>query len=92
MDRDEILLAQKEFLFPAVFHYYSEPVVVTHARDQYVWDANGRQYLDFFAGILTVSVGHGNEFVNRRVHEQIDRLVTSPPSMPRSRRPPWPRK
>jgi 4-aminobutyrate aminotransferase len=75
MDRDEILLAQKEFLFPAVFHYYSEPVVVTHARDQYVWDANGRQYLDFFAGILTVSVGHGNEFVNRRVHEQIDRLV-----------------
>ncbi len=74
MTKEEILLARKQFIFPAVFHYYKEPLVLTRARDQYVWDADGHQYLDFFGGILTISVGHCNEVVNRKLHEQIDRL------------------
>ena len=74
MTKQEILLAQKEFLFPAVFHYFKEPLVVSHAKDQYVWDADGNQYLDFFGGIVTVSVGHCNDAVNRKVHAQIDKL------------------
>lgn len=74
MTKQEILVADREFLFPALFHYFAEPMVVTHARDQWVWDADGNQYLDFFGGILTVSVGHCNEFVNRRVHAQLDKL------------------
>lgn len=74
MDKQELLLAQKEFLFPAVFHFFKEPLVVSHAKDQYVWDADGNQYLDFFGGIVTVSVGHCNESVNRKVHAQLDTL------------------
>ncbi|MCE5307262.1 MAG: aspartate aminotransferase family protein [Acidobacteriales bacterium] len=74
MTKEEILLACQENLFPCVFHYYREPLVVARAKGQYVWDADGRQYLDFFGGIVTISVGHANEFVNRRVHEQLDRL------------------
>ncbi|MBM3812024.1 MAG: aspartate aminotransferase family protein [Acidimicrobiia bacterium] len=74
MTREEILLADREFIFPAVFHYYQEPLVVSHAKDQFVYDTAGVEYLDFFAGILSISVGHCNEFVNRRLHEQIDKL------------------
>lgn len=74
MTKDEILLAQREYLFPCVFHYYEQPLVISHAKDQYVWDADGKQYLDFFGGIVTVSVGHCNEEVNRNVHAQMDRL------------------
>src|SRR5579863_9909423 len=74
MNKQEILLAQKEFLFPAVFHYFKEPLVVSHAKDQYVWDADGNQYLDFFGGIVTISVGHCNDEVNKKLHAQIDRL------------------
>jgi 4-aminobutyrate aminotransferase len=74
MTKDEIVLAQREFLFPAVFHYYKEPLVVSRAKDQYVWDADGNQYLDFFGGIVTVSVGHCNRAVNEKVHAQIDKL------------------
>jgi 4-aminobutyrate aminotransferase len=74
MDRDEIILASKQFLFPAVFHYYQERLVIDHAKDQYVWDADGKQYLDFFGGIVTISVGHLNDFVRQRLHEQLDRL------------------
>ena len=75
MTRDEIVLAAKEFLFPAVIHYFDEPLVLDRAKDQYVWDADGKQYLDFFGGIVTVSVGHSNERVARAIHEQTDKLV-----------------
>jgi 4-aminobutyrate aminotransferase-like enzyme len=74
MTKDEIILAQKESLFPSVFHYFQEPLVVTRAKDQYVWDADGNQYLDFFGGIVTVSVGHCNDQVNAKVHRQLDTL------------------
>jgi len=74
MTKDEILLARSEFLFPAVFHIYREPLVLARAKDQYVWDADGRQYLDFFGGIVTVSIGHCNDEINARVHKQIDTL------------------
>ncbi|HUP04969.1 MAG TPA: aspartate aminotransferase family protein [Bryobacteraceae bacterium] len=74
MTKDEILLANREFLFPAVFHYFREPLVVARAKDQYVWDADGNQYLDFFGGIVTVSVGHCNAAVNAAMHKQLDTL------------------
>jgi 4-aminobutyrate aminotransferase-like enzyme len=74
MTKDEIILANREFLFPAVFHYYKNPLVVSHAKDQYVWDADGNQYLDFFGGIVTVSVGHCNDAVNAKLHKQMDTL------------------
>lgn len=74
MTKDEIILASVECLFPSVFHYFKEPLVITHAKDQFVWDADGNQYLDFFGGILTISVGHCNETVNTKVHAQLDKL------------------
>ena len=74
MTKQEIILANKEFLFPAVFHFYKEPLVVARAKDQYVWDADGNQYLDFLGGIVTVSVGHCNDQVNAKVHKQLDTL------------------
>lgn len=74
MTKEEILLAHREHLFPCVFHYFREPLVISHARDQYVWDIDGNQYLDFFGGIVTISVGHANAEVNRKVQAQLDRL------------------
>ncbi|MEP6961614.1 MAG: aspartate aminotransferase family protein [Acidobacteriota bacterium] len=74
VNQQEIILAQQKHIFPSVFHYFKEPLVLTKAKDQYVWDANGNQYLDFFGGIVTVSVGHCNDEVNKKVKEQMDTL------------------
>src|ERR1700693_2016410 len=74
MTKEEIIIANRDFLFPAVFHFYKEPLVIARAKDQYVWDADGNQYLDFLGGIVTVSVGHCNDQVNAKVHKQMDRL------------------
>src|ERR1035438_5035269 len=74
MTKEEIIIANKEFLFPAVFHFYKEPLVIARAQGQYVWDADGNRYLDFLGGIVTVSVGHCNDQVNAKVHQQLDTL------------------
>src|SRR5579862_9120293 len=73
MTEQEIILAN-QYLFPCVFHFFKEPLVVARAKDQFVWDARGNKYLDFFGGIVTISVGHCNETVNRKVKAQIDTL------------------
>ncbi len=64
----------KEFLFPATSNYYEEPLVLTEGKGLRLRDIDGREYLDFFGGILTVSVGHCNDEVNAAVKAQIDRL------------------
>lgn len=79
MQRDEIILAHKDHLFPAVFHNYREPLVVARAKDQHVWDADGRQYLDFFGGIVTVSVGHCNERVTAAIQRQAAQFTHTSP-------------
>src|ERR1041384_1895482 len=74
MTKDEIILANQEFLLHWVFHYYKGPRCVASAKDQFFWDADGVQYLAFFGGIVAVSVGHCNETVNAKVHKQLDTL------------------
>ncbi len=74
MTRDEILRKHKQYLFPSVTHYYSDPVVAERASGQWLWDADGTKYLDFFGGILTVNVGHANPRVNDKVKAQMDRI------------------
>ncbi len=71
---EEIIRKHKEYLWPAVTNFYQQPLVADHASMQYVWDVEGRKYLDFFGGILTISVGHTNPKVTGRVKAQIDRL------------------
>ncbi|HEX7021331.1 MAG TPA: aspartate aminotransferase family protein [Trueperaceae bacterium] len=70
-----LLQRHKEVLFPAVTPYYGDnPLVVDHAKGHYLWDAQGRRYLDFFGGVLTVSVGHANEEVTARTIEQLQKI------------------
>jgi 4-aminobutyrate aminotransferase len=71
---EEIIRKHREYLWPAVTNFYQQPLVADHASMQYVWDVEGRKYLDFFGGILTISVGHTNPKVTGRVKAQIDQL------------------
>lgn len=71
-DRSDLLNRYKEYMFPAVVPYYGEDaMIVDHAKDQWVWDSDGRQYLDFFGGVLTVSVGHANDDITAATIEQL---------------------
>ena len=74
LDAAEVRRKHREFLFPAVTNYYAEPVVLAEGKGMRVRDLDGREYLDFFGGILTISVGHANEQVNAAVQAQLERL------------------
>jgi 4-aminobutyrate aminotransferase-like enzyme len=74
MKRDEINRKHKQYLFPAVANYYSDPLPLASGSMQHVWDVEGRRYLDFFGGIVTVGLGHANPRVNERIKKQIDTL------------------
>ncbi|PYX95565.1 MAG: aspartate aminotransferase family protein [Acidobacteria bacterium] len=74
MTKEEIIRKHKQYLFPSITTYYSEPLVTDHASMQYLWDADGKKYLDFFGGIVTISVGHTNPRVTSKVKAQIDKL------------------
>src|SRR3954454_11738474 len=74
MTRNEILKDHKQYLFPSVANYFADPLVADHASMQYLWDAEGKKYLDFFGGIVTVSVGHCNPRVTSKIKEQTDKL------------------
>ncbi len=41
---------------------------------QYLWDIEGKKYLDFFGGIVTIGVGHCNPKVTSKIKAQVDRL------------------
>jgi 4-aminobutyrate aminotransferase-like enzyme len=64
----------KKYLLPAVANYYDEPVVLESGKGLRVRDVDGREYLDFFGGILTVSIGHADPRVGAAIHAQTDRL------------------
>ncbi|GLC26904.1 aspartate aminotransferase family protein [Roseisolibacter agri] len=72
--RDEILAMRKQFANPAVFTLYREPLLIVEGHMQYLYDETGRRYLDLFAGIVTVSVGHCHPTVVKRVQEQVATL------------------
>ncbi|MHB1846114.1 MAG: aspartate aminotransferase family protein [Deltaproteobacteria bacterium] len=74
MNGNEVVAKQKEFVFPAVTNYYAEPLVPVRAEGLHVTAADNRRYLDFFGGILTVSVGHCHPKVLEKTIEQMKRL------------------
>ncbi|MGW7269739.1 aspartate aminotransferase family protein [Streptomyces sp. NPDC054864] len=57
--------------------YYADPLEITHGDGRRVWDADGRQYLDFFGGILTTMTAHALPEVTKAVSEQAGRIIHS---------------
>lgn len=74
MSREKVLREQDELLFPCVANYYEEPIVITEAKGSVVKDIDGGEYLDFFGGILTVSLGHCQDEITDAVSSQMKKL------------------
>src|ERR1041385_7520847 len=72
--RAEVLAMRRQYLTPGLLTYYREPLLIAEGHMQYVWDEAGKQYLDAFAGIVTVSVGHCHPRIVEKVREQVGRL------------------
>ncbi len=71
---DEVMEMRKRHLTPALITYYKKPIMIVEGSMQYLFDEKGTRYLDMFAGIVTVSVGHSHPHVMEAARKQYDVL------------------
>lgn len=72
--RSEVLAMRHQYVNPGVLTYYRDPLMIVEGKMQYLWDETGKRYLDGFAGIVTVSVGHCHPHVADAVRSQAGTL------------------
>ena len=72
MKANEIMEKSEQY----VLHTYNRyPVVLDHGKGVRLYDVDGREYLDFAAGIAVFALGYGNETYNQALKDQIDKLI-----------------
>jgi 4-aminobutyrate aminotransferase len=76
-DRASLLKRHQTVMPSWVSLYYSEPIALVGGDGCRVWDAEGKEYLDFFGGILTTSTGHNVPAVVEAIREQAGRILHS---------------
>ena len=60
----------------AILHTYNRfQVVFDHGKGVYLYDKDGKEYLDFASGIGVQSLGYGNEAYTQALKDQIDKLT-----------------
>lgn len=72
--RAEVLALRRQYVNPAVFTIYREPIMIVEGHMQWLYDETGRRYLDMLAGIVTVSCGHCHPKVTAAIKQQNDTL------------------
>ena len=59
-----------------LFHVYNRfPVVFDHGEGMYLYDTDGKKYLDFGSGIGVMAFGYGNKEYNDALKSQVDKLL-----------------
>jgi len=71
MSNASIAERARNVLFP---NYKPAPIAIVRGQGTRVWDADGREYLDFLGGVATISLGHNHPAVAEAVRAQLDKL------------------
>ncbi|NWG01334.1 MAG: aspartate aminotransferase family protein [Syntrophaceae bacterium] len=74
MEKKELYEKFKQYIVPCVANYYQEPLILDRGKGKYLYDIDGKEYLDFFGGIVTVSVGHCDEEITSKTIDQMRKL------------------
>ena len=72
---EELLKRYKAVLPSFVTPLYETPISIDYGKGSYVWDLEGKRYLDFFGGILTTMIGHSVPEVIEAVQRQATKVM-----------------
>ena len=72
MNLVSVAQAEQELLLPT---YDRQRVLFTHGRGVYLWDADGKKYLDFLSGLGVNALGHGHPAIQKVLKRQAGRLI-----------------
>ncbi|HOW42648.1 MAG TPA: aspartate aminotransferase family protein [Candidatus Omnitrophota bacterium] len=75
MKMQEVFDNYKEYIVPS---YTKVPLIFVKGKGNYLWDVQGRKYLDFFPGWGVGNLGHCHFKVMCAVRDQISKLIFVP--------------
>ena len=74
---EEVKQMRQTYLSPALLTFYKQPIMIVEGSMQYLYDHNGRRYLDGIGEIVTISVGHCHPYVTKIGKQQLETLQHS---------------
>jgi alanine-glyoxylate transaminase / (R)-3-amino-2-methylpropionate-pyruvate transaminase len=78
MSSEEVAALRAKYVMPLPGPMYSKPLQIVKGKMQWVYDEKGKKYLDGFAGVATVSIGHSHPHFVKKVTEQISEYLHTP--------------
>lgn len=72
MDKNQIMELDRQHYMPVFARY---PIVLSHGEGPYVYDAEGKKYLDFLAGIAVNVLGHAHPKLVAAIAKQAGKLI-----------------
>lgn len=72
MKKEECIARAEKVLMHTYARYQ---IVLDHGEGVYLYDTDGKKYLDFSAGIAVFALGYGDEKYNEAVKAQVDKLL-----------------
>ncbi|MBI4052123.1 MAG: aspartate aminotransferase family protein [Elusimicrobia bacterium] len=68
---EEVMELRQKHVLPSTLTYYTKPLMISRAEGAYLFDEKGKKYLDAFAGVVTISIGHCHPHWVKRIQDQI---------------------
>lgn len=68
----ELLEFRKKHFLPTAGVYHKDPIQLTRAQGAYVWDSEGKRYLDAIGGIVCISAGHNHPRIKKALMELLE--------------------
>jgi acetylornithine/N-succinyldiaminopimelate aminotransferase len=72
MNLNSVMRTESSLLLPT---YERNPVMFSHGKGVYLWDSNGKRYLDFLSGIGVNALGYGHPAVQKTLSDQAAKLI-----------------
>lgn len=69
-----VIAKKNEYFVPCINHFYKNPPQFVKGEMQYLFDSEGKKYLDFYAGVSVMNCGHSNPAIINPVIDQIQDL------------------
>jgi 4-aminobutyrate aminotransferase len=69
-----VLEKKRSYLVPCSYHFYAEAPQLVRGEMQYLWDSEGKRYLDFYAGVSVMACGHSNPRILEATIRQLREL------------------
>ena len=57
------------------------PISIEKAKGVYLWDKEGKKYLDWSSQLINVNIGHANQYVNQAIQNQLGKFCYVSPSI-----------